>query len=65
MLARRTIKRTKERQQGSTHGRYVPAVGSMGRLAESSSCGQSANMMLSPLWGISCHKDSVRNGMNG
>ena len=54
--------RIKDRQQGRT---YVPAVGSTGRLAESSSCGQSANMMLSPLCGISCQRASVKKGMKG
>jgi hypothetical protein len=38
------------REEGQQQRRtYVPAVASMGRLAESSSWGQSANMMLSPL----------------
>lgn len=54
------------RKEGQQQRRtYVPAVASMGKLAESSSCGQSANMILSPLWGMSCQSASVKKGMNG
>ena len=42
---RQQVRKESEQQRRT----YVPAVASIGRLAESSSCGQSANMMLSPL----------------